>query len=402
MTTTTTTVATEYRFARRITSIKTSAIREILKITERPEIISFAGGLPAPELFPVEEFAEAHAAVFREEGQAALQYSTTEGWLPLRTWIAEHLRAKGIAADPSRILITAGSQQGIDLVARTFVDSGDKLIVENPTYLAAIQTFAAAEASLVGVRSDECGICVEDVERAIVEHKSKLIYLVPDFHNPTGVSLSLDRRFKLVELAARHRVPIIEDDPYGDLRFDGDEMPRLAAIGALENVIYLGTFSKTLSPGLRIGWIAAPEAVFRAAVKIKQAADLHTSTISQRAAARLLGKYDYSGHLGQIRRVYGERCHAMIDALNSFFPSSTRWTRPGGGLFLWVELPAGVVAEHLLEEAIAQKVAFVPGSPFFVSKPANDFIRLNFSNCPVERIKEGIAILGGILKRRTR
>lgn len=391
-----------YGFARRMSRIGISAVREILKVTERPEIISFAGGLPAPELFPVTEIAAAHADVFAESGRAALQYSTTEGWLPLRQWIAARMRAAGMQADASQVLITSGSQQGIDLVAKLFLEAGDRVIVENPSYLAALQVFSSYEAEFVTVESDDDGMQVEALERAVVESKPKLLYLVADFHNPKGTSLSLARRQKLVDIARRHRLPILEDNPYGELRYRGEPLPSIASLDRDGLVIYLSTFSKTLSPGMRIGWAVASEEVFQQLVVAKQAADLHTSTIEQRAVAKLLETFDYDGHLATLCNVYGERCQTMMAALERHFPAEVRWTSPEGGLFLWVELPENVSGAALLQAALAEGVACVPGAPFFATAARQNFVRLNFSNSTPARIEEGIERLGRVLKTGSR
>jgi 2-aminoadipate transaminase len=389
-----------YRFAKRMSRIGVSAVREILKVTERPEIISFAGGLPAPELFPVAAIAEAHAEVFAANGSAALQYSTTEGWLPLREWIARRMMSQGIETNPDNILITSGSQQGIDLVAKAFLEKGDRVIVENPCYIAALQVFNAYEAECVALESDDEGMRLENLERTILEAKPKLIYLVADFHNPKGTSLSLERRKKLIEISRRYALPILEDNPYGELRYRGEPLPKLAAFDKDGLVIHLSTFSKTLSPGLRIGWVvAASEIIYELNIG-KQASDLHTSTIAQRAAARALETFDYDAHIDDLCRVYGERCDAMIAAIEEHFPAQTRWTRPQGGLFLWVELPEKVHGSDLLEVALRERVAFVPGAPFFTTAGRENFIRLNFSNSNPERIVEGISRLGKVIARQ--
>ncbi|HSE97530.1 MAG TPA: PLP-dependent aminotransferase family protein [Blastocatellia bacterium] len=388
------------RFARRMSRIKASAIREILKVTERPDIISFAGGLPAPELFPVEQTARAFADIFAREGAAAMQYSTTEGWLPLRRWIADRLSSRGMDARSENLLITSGSQQGIDLVGKIFLDGGDKVIVENPCYLAALQSFSGYEASFIPVDSDEDGMVVEQVEQALSTQTAKLIYVVPDFHNPKGTTLSLERRQRLIELSRLHRVPILEDDPYGELRYRGERVPLLAALDRDGLVINLGTFSKTLSPGMRIGWVSASSEVIQALVTAKQAADLHTATIQQRAIARLLEDFDYEAHITKLCEVYGARCMTMLDALKAHFPAEARWTSPEGGLFLWVELPGTISGEELLQDALAGKVAFVPGTSFFANEPRRNFIRLNFSNRPPADIEEGIQRISAVLKRR--
>ena len=390
--------ATGYPLARRMSRVKTSAVREILKVAERPEVLSFAGGLPAPELFPVEALARAHAEVFAEEGRAALQYSTTEGYGPLREWVSAHLGKRGVRVAPDQVLMTCGSQQGIDLVAKVLLDAGDVVLVENPSYLAALQAFGSYEASLVPVDSDDQGMRVESLERLIVEHRPKLLYIVTDFHNPKGTRLSLERRHALVKLAQKHRLLVLEDNPYGELRFRGEALPSLAALDEEGVVIHLGTFSKTLAPGMRIGWAVGPRELVRSFTVAKQAADLHTATLSQRAAARLLAHFDYEAHLGQLRATYGERCQTMQESLQAHMPAGTRWTHPDGGMFTWVQLPQGVDGDALLPRALEQRVAFVPGSTFFAANPRKEFIRLNFSNRPPALIEEGMQRLGAVLR----
>jgi len=373
-----------------------SAVREILKVAERPDILSFAGGLPAPELFPVEEIAAAHAEVLRLSGRSALQYSTTEGFGPLREWIAAHLRHRGIAARAEELLITSGSQQGIDLVARVFLDPGDVVLVESPTYLAAIQAFAAYQVRLIAVPSDDDGMQVDRLAALIAAHRPKLIYLVPSFQNPKGTTLPPARRAALVELAAQHEVAILEDDPYGELAFTGPP-PRPVAAGSHGNVLYLGTFSKTLAPGLRIGWLWGDARIVRKATIAKQAADLHTATLAQRATAALLARFDYEGHVARICEVYRERCQTMLTALAEHTPAGSRWVTPTGGMFVWLQLPSGLDADALLPTAIARRVAFVPGSSFFVDEIRRDFVRLNFSNQPPASIIEGMQRFGQVI-----
>ena len=390
------------RLAAQLADVRSSPVRDILELTQRDEVISFAGGLPAPELFPVEALARAHVEVFAEEGAAACQYSTTEGWGPLREWIAGRMRARGVAgADPARVLVTSGSQQGIDLVAKIFLDPGDCVVVEDPCYLAALQVFRGFEAELIAVGSDDEGMRVSEVERAIenAPRRPKFVYVVSQFHNPKGTTLSLARRRRLLEVARRFQIPVVEDDPYGELRYQGIPVPPLAALDAEGLVIYLSTFSKTLSPGMRVGWAHASEEVFGALVRAKQAADLHTNTIQQRAAARLLAAFDFDAHVEHIKTVYGARRNAMLAALEEHFPPTSRWTHPDGGLFLWVELPEGARAEELFERAIRERVAFVPGAPFFVARPRHNFMRLNFSNSAPAMIEEGVRRLGGLLNR---
>jgi 2-aminoadipate transaminase len=377
--------------------LKTSAVREILKVAERPDILSFAGGLPAPELFPVQAIADAHAEVLATEGQAALQYSTTEGYGPLREWICGHLKQRGRVANPDQVLITNGSQQGIDLVAKVLLDPGDLVVVENPSYLAALQTFGAFEAKFATVGSDDQGLRTDDLERLLATHKPKLVYVVANFQNPKGTTLALERRRELVRLAQKHRFLILEDDPYGELRFTGEHLPSMASFDDEGVVVSLGTFSKTLAPGLRIGWVVGPKDFVRSLTIAKQSTDLHTATLAQRAVVKLLERFDYSAHLDALRPVYGQRANAMLDALKVHMPAGTRWTVPEGGMFLWVELPAGLSGDLLLPKAIEQKVAFVPGSPFFANEPRAEFIRLNYSNRPPELITEGMRRLGGVI-----
>jgi 2-aminoadipate transaminase len=388
------------QYARRMSCMKVSAVREILKVTEQPEIISFAGGLPAPELFPVAAIAQAHADVFADEGAPAVQYSTTEGWRLLREWVAHRVSLRGIETNPDCVLITAGSQQGIDLVGKIFIDPGDTVIVENPCYLAALQVFNSYEAKFIAVDSDHDGMRVDQVEQALKHSRAKLIYLVPDFQNPKGTTLASERREQLIELSRRYEIPILEDDPYSELRYMGERPAPLAALDQDGLVIHLSTFSKTLSPGLRIGWATSSNEIIQEMVIAKQTADLQTSTVAQRAVARLLKTFDYDGHIATLCKVYGERCMTMRRAIEEYFPEEIYWTRPEGGLFLWVELPKEVSAEAVLQDALTERVAFVPGTSFFANEPQFNFMRLNFSNQQPEMIEEGIKRIAKVLKRR--
>ncbi len=387
------------RFAKRMSKMSVSAVREILKMTERPEVISFAGGMPAPELFPIAEMARAYAAVFAQEGPAAAQYSTTEGWLPLRAWIADRMRSRGVETEAERVIVTTGSQQGIDLACKVFLEPGDRVIVENPCYLAALQAFSGAEVSVIPIESDEYGMRVETLEAALTRARPKLIYVVSDFSNPKGTTLSAARRKLLAELATRYRVPVLEDSPYGELRYSGEPVPPVAAFDEAGYVVYLSTFSKTLSPGLRLGWVTASEEILKAFVLAKQASDLHTSTIDQRAAARLLASFDFDSNVKRLCSFYGERCQAMRDAIDRHFPAEARATRPEGGLFIWVEMPEYISGEEVFADAIKENVAVVPGGPFFTDDRKN-FLRLNFSNQTPAMIEEGIKRVGGVIKRK--
>ncbi len=385
--------------SRRMSRMTTSAVREILKVADRPDILSFAGGLPAPELFPVEAIARAHAEVLATQGPSAMQYSITEGYPVLREWLSGLMQQRGISAAPERILITNGSQQGIDLVGKVLLNAGDRVAVENPSYLAALQSLGGYEVQFDPVGSDAEGMRVDELE-AMLQGPTppRLIYVVPDFHNPTGRQLSLARRQRLVELAQRYCVPILEDDPYGELRFGGQSLPKLAALDDQGVVIYISTFSKTLAPGLRVGWMVAPPSLVKGLTIAKQASDLHTGTLSQRAIAQLLGSFDYAGHIGMLRGVYGARCQTMLAALEDNAPAGTKWTVPAGGMFVWVELPEGMSADALFHAALAEKVAFVPGSPFFTGASSGRFMRLNYSNRTPELITEGMQRLGRVLR----
>lgn len=379
-------------FATRMEHVRASEIRELLKITERPEVISFAGGLPAPELFPLEALARVSAQLILEDGAKALQYSTTEGCEPLREKIAARMnKVFGSRVDSREILITSGSQQALDFIGKVFIDKGDEIFLESPSYLGAINAFRAYEPCFVEVETDSDGMLPESLEKTLDKAKRpKFIYVVPDFQNPTGRTWSLERRRALVEIASKHGVPVIEDNPYGELRFDGDILPAVKALDTTGLVVYLGTFSKTLCPGMRIGWIAADAHLLDKFVLIKQGADLHTSTISQMQINRLLDTFDFEGHIQTIRKAYRSRRDAMVKAMEAYFPPDITFNRPQGGLFTWAELPEGMNARILLEKAVEDHVAFVPGGSFYPCAPKENTLRLNFSNMPESRITEGI------------
>jgi 2-aminoadipate transaminase len=399
------------RYAQRTQRLTSSVIRELLKLTEQPDVISFAGGLPAPEVFPGAEVEAAAARVMRHHGASALQYSTTEGFLPLRELLVRHMGRYGIQVGPANVMITTGSQQALDLIGKLFVNPGDRILTERPTYLGALQAFAAYQADYLAVPIDDDGLQVDRLEDEL-RAGPKFLYILPNFQNPGGVTLSLDRRRRLVELANHYGAPIVEDDPYGQLRYEGEHLPPLVKIDAelhncangehafTGNVIYLSTFSKTLAPGLRIGWIVAPEPVIRKLVQMKQGADLHTSTFCQILAYEVARDGFLDRHVRRIREVYGERRKVMLDALERHVPHEVRWTRPQGGLFLWATLPAGLDSAEVLEDAIAEKVAFVPGSAFFPTGGGHETFRLNFSHANPERIEEGIRRLGKVIERR--
>jgi len=396
------------RYAQRTQRMQSSAVRELLKLTERPEMISFAGGLPAPEVFPVDRFQEACQSILGQHGSQALQYSTTEGYRPLREMIARHTARYGIRIEPENILITTGSQQALDLIGKIFINPGDRLLVEKPTYVGALQAWHAYQAEYLAIALDDQGMQT-DVLEAALRAGPKFIYVLPNFHNPAGVTLTLQRRQRLVELADRYGVPLIEDDPYGQLRYEGEHLPPLVVLdGQLQgregmpysgNVLYLSTFSKTLAPGLRLGWVVAPTEVIQRLVQAKQGADLHTSTFAQMLAFEVARGGFLDRHVRFIRTVYRERRDAMLAALQNYFPGNLHWTTPQGGLFLWVTLPEPMDAAEILQAAIAENVAFVPGSAFFADGLGCNTLRLNFSNAPPARIHQGIKRLGTVLAR---
>jgi 2-aminoadipate transaminase len=404
-----------HRYAQRTQRMGSSMIRELLKLTQKPEIISFAGGLPAPEMFPVEAFEAATSRVLRQFGSQALQYSTTEGYLPLRELIVEKMGRYGIEASVDNVLITSGSQQALDLIGKLLINPGDLILTEQPTYLGALQAWRAYQAEFATVPIDDDGLRVDLLEEALCGGP-KFMYVLPNFQNPGGVTLSYERRLALIDIADRYGVPIIEDDPYGELRFEGEHLPPLVVLDADKlngrqytshseshsyfkgNVIYMSTFSKTLAPGLRLGWIVAPASVIQHCVMAKQGMDLHTSSFVQMVAYEVAKDGFLAEHVRQIRQVYRERRDIMLAAMAEFFPPEVRWTQPKGGLFLWVTLPEGMDSTAVLQQAIAHNVAFVPGATFY---PDNDqqtnSFRLNFSNATPEQIWEGIGRLGHVL-----
>ncbi len=390
------------RFALRTRTMTSSAIRELLKLTANPEIISFAGGLPAPEVFPLREIEAASDRILEEHGTSALQYSTTEGYLPLREMLVRHMGRYGIHVTPANILITTGAQQALDLIGKLFINSGDRVLTEEPTYLGAIQAFNAYQAQYLSVPIDDDGMDIDKLEESL-RAGPKFLYVLPNFQNPAGVTLSLERRWRLIELAAHYGIPIVEDDPYGQLRYEGDHLPPLVQIDAEHHgsngggVIYLGTLSKTLAPGLRIGWVVAPEEVMEKLVQMKQGADLHTSTFNQMVAHEVARGGFLDRHVKLIRQVYRERRDAMVSALERYAPPGVVWTRPQGGLFLWLTLPAGFDAKELFPAALQEKVAYVPGAAFYPNGGGQRSMRLNFSYCTPEMIEEGVRRLCKII-----
>src|SRR3954467_3105582 len=397
-----------HRYAQRTKILKSSAIRELLKLTQRPEAISFAGGLPAAELFPIEHFKEACNNVLSNHGAEALQYGPTEGYKPLREMIANNLQRYGILATADNVLLTSGSQQALDLIAKLLINRGDRILVEAPTYLGALRAFNVFGAEYVTVPIDKDGLRTECLEDAL-RSGPKFMYILPNFQNPGGTTMSLERRIELVSLANKYGVPIIEDDPYGQLRYEGEHLPPLVMLDRehhrrdehyqLGNVIYLSTFSKTLAPGIRLGWIVAPPDVISKLVQLKPVADLHTSTFNQMITYEVAKDGFIDQHVRTIRKVYGERRDVMLASLKEFFPEEVTWTHPAGGLFLWVTLPEGMDCHQLFKVAVKNEVAFVPGDCFFTGEGDGKLnMRLNFSYTNPDQIREGIRRLSSAIK----
>ncbi len=387
----------KWELADHVGSLSTSIIREILKISSQPGVISFAGGLPAPEMFPVEELKAAAVAVSDEFQSTAMQYSLSMGIPPLREVIAARETKKGIKTTAENILITSGSQQAIDIIARAFIDPGDYVICEYPTYVGAMQAMNFYQPKYAPVQMDDEGMVVDQLEDAIKKYHPKFIYTVATFQNPTGITMSMERRKKLIEIAAKHNIPIIDDNPYGEIRFAGQPLPDLKALDC-DGVISLGTFSKICAPGLRIAWINGPLRMMPVFEKVKQGTDLHSNTFTQ----YMLNHYIRSGGLDkQIPRLienYGAKLKRMLEEIDRHFPKEIVTTRPQGGLFLWGVMPEGMSGKEILQKAIEKKVAFVYGSPFYPDGKNDNTFRLNFSNATLDGISEGIKRLGGVFK----
>lgn len=381
----------KFEFAARMGKVPRSFIREILKVTQDPEIISFAGGLPSPESFPFQEIKEVAVQVLEESGAQALQYSTTEGYYPLREWVSNRYQSKGMKVDPEEVLITNGSQQGLDLVGKIFLNQKDPVLVERPTYLAALQSFGLYEPEFHSLPLEKDGVDVNCLVEALDEFHPKLFYAVPNFQNPTGISYSRRRRKEVAHALEDGNTVFVEDNPYGEIRFLGEDQPPVKAF--LEESILLGSFSKIVSPGIRLGWITAPSEVMEKLVTAKQASDLHSSLLSQMMVHRYLSLYDVEAHLNKIRGMYKRQRDLMVSLIKEEFPEDVQCTEPEGGMFLWVTLPDGMSSLELFERALKEKVAFVPGQAFYAEKPQLNTLRMNFSNSSEEKIKVGISRL---------
>jgi 2-aminoadipate transaminase len=375
-----------------------SFVREILKVTEKPEIISFAGGLPNPRCFPVREVSDATQKVLSESGEAALQYSTTEGYLPLREMIARRYARRGLNVKPSEILIVNGSQQGLDLLGKIFLNKGDGVVLERPTYLAAIQSFGLFEPEFHSIPLEEDGINPDALKNVLAGNASKkakaikLFYSVPNFQNPTGITYSEEKLREVAETMAGKGTVFIEDNPYGELRFMGKDRPSMRSFLG-DDAVLLGSFSKIVSPGMRLGWVCSSEDIMEKLIVAKQASDLHSNYLSQRIVHQYLLDNDIDQHISEIRKIYGEQRDCMVQTMQEQFPENVSFTRPEGGMFIWVTLPEEMSSIDLFHRAIKEKVAFVPGQAFYADGGGRNTMRLNYSNCDRERIVEGITRL---------
>jgi 2-aminoadipate transaminase len=381
-------------FAERIKKVPRSFIRDILSVTNKPDVISFAGGLPNSKFFPLEKIRFSVNEVLGKYSFKALQYATTEGLYPLKIEIAEQYRKTGLIVNPDNILITNGSQQALDLIGKVLINKNDTLIIEEPAYLGAIQAFSMYQPKFIPVPLHNQGIDLERFEKSI-QQGAKLAYLVPNFQNPTGITYDLEHRQKIAEILRDKQTLLVEDDPYGNIRFHGGQLPNLYSF-VPSNTILLGTFSKTVAPGFRIGWMILPEQLLSKFVVAKQASDLHSDIFAQYVLYEFLSHFDMEGHLQKIRDAYSFQAKAMTDALAINFPHDVTYTKPNGGMFTWVSLPEGSSSMRLFEASIRQNVAFVPGVPFYLNKSDSNTLRLNFSCSGVDEIKEGIRRLADV------
>lgn len=385
--------------ARRMSRMQASTIREILKITKRPEIISFAGGLPAPELFPLAAFQQALQTALEHEGPSALQYDLTEGYTPLKELLCQWLARQGMRCTPDEMLLTNGSQQALDLIGKIFINPNDRVLVEDPTYLGAIQAFNAYEATYASVPMDAEGMLIPQTQKSIQKYHPRFAYLVPTFQNPSGITMSLARRKQLLELTESCGLPVVEDDPYGYLRFAGQAQPSLFSLSKKRSVIYISTFSKILSPGIRLGFVLADKPIIQSLVLAKQAADLQTNSLLQRAVYYYAKAGHLDRHIPTIIESYRVRAGAMLAAMDQYFPKSVRWVPPDGGMFVWCTLPKGISADKLFPKAVEAGVAYVSGSVFHPNGGGERTLRLNFTNSSPERIEEGIKRLAGVFSK---
>ena len=393
----------ESKISEKMKGVKASAIREIFKVAGKPDIISFAGGLPAPESFPVDAIKKICSDILTEEPVTALQYGISEGYAPLLEQIKKRLTEKfSIDMEKNEMIIVSGSQQGADLLTKVLINEGDGVMCEEPSFIGCLNTFRTYGAKLYGVPVNNDGMDMEILEKTLKENKNiKMIYTIPTFQNPSGITASLETRKKMLELAKEYDVIIMEDNPYGELRFTGSDVPTIKSLDDSGNVVYIGSFSKVFSPGLRLAYMVFDKGLAEKIVVGKQATDVHTNVFSQMIAARYLKEYDIDESIAKSRDIYKHRCELMLSCMDKCFPKSVTYTRPEGGIFIWVTLPEGTDTLSLMQEAVEKKVAFVPGNTFMtdIEKPCNSF-RLNYSTMPDEKIIKGIEILGDLLKSK--
>ncbi|MCI1975346.1 MAG: PLP-dependent aminotransferase family protein [Limosilactobacillus sp.] len=390
-----------FKFSKRVPADGTDAVGAILKAAADPKIISFAGGLPAPELFPVAEMKKATDKVYDEYGRQALQYGAAKGVTELRELILKRVKEKEkVDANLENVMVTTGSEQAIDLVGKAFVNPGDTVLVEEPTYLCALDVFRSYGANFVSVPMDDDGMKMDALEEALKAHpETALIYTVPNFQNPTGRTMPAERRKKFAELAAKYDVPVLEDNPYGDIRFAGEHVPSVKSFDKAGKVFYMSTFSKILAPGFRLGWLVADPKVIEKLTVLKQSADLHTDNLVQYVVAEFFKENDVDAHVKEISALYGKRKQLMIDGIKEYFPKNVKYTDPEGGMFLWVEVPGVTDTVELFKQCLEHNVAFVPGDPFFAGKPQPGTFRLNYSNMQEDQIKVGLKRLGEALSQ---
>lgn len=390
-----------FKFSKRVPADGTDAVGAILKAAADPKIISFAGGLPAPELFPVEGMKEATDKVYAEHGQQALQYGAAKGVTELRELILKRVKEKeNVDAKLENVMVTTGSEQAIDLVGKAFVNPGDTVLVEEPTYLCALDVFRSYGANFVSVPMDDDGMKMDALEEALKAHpETALVYTVPNFQNPTGRTMPAERRKKFAELAAKYDVPVLEDNPYGDIRFAGEHVPSVKSFDHAGKVFYMSTFSKILAPGFRLGWLVADPKVIEKLTVLKQSADLHTDNLVQYVVTEFFKENDVDAHVKEISELYGKRKQLMIDGIKKYFPKDVKYTDPEGGMFLWVEVPGVTDTVELFKQCLEHNVAFVPGDPFFAGKPQPGTFRLNYSNMQEDQIEVGLKRLGEALSQ---
>lgn len=390
-----------FKFSKRVPADGTDAVGAILKAAADPKIISFAGGLPAPELFPVEGMKEATDKVYAEHGQQALQYGAAKGVTELRELILKRVKEKeNVDAKLENVMVTTGSEQAIDLVGKAFINPGDTVLVEEPTYLCALDVFRSYGANFVSVPMDDDGMKMDALEEALKAHpETALVYTVPNFQNPTGRTMPAERRKKFAELAAKYDVPVLEDNPYGDIRFAGEHVPSVKSFDHAGKVFYMSTFSKILAPGFRLGWLVADPKVIEKLTVLKQSADLHTDNLVQYVVTEFFKENDVDAHVKEISDLYGKRKQLMIDGIKKYFPKDVKYTNPEGGMFLWVEVPGVTDTVELFKQCLEHNVAFVPGDPFFAGKPQPGTFRLNYSNMQEDQIEVGLKRLGEALSQ---